>query len=113
MQQLATYIRSIHQHPVAVQVIDQHTKHSRYTDQGIEVETSVSCYHFDNGVIVRCTTEQDSEADRDALLSCEECWISYELVESAGLEISPRQKGFHNACQQAFWLKTLAMREPD
>ncbi|MFO6254671.1 hypothetical protein ACLBWF_26905, partial [Pseudomonas aeruginosa] len=36
------------------------------------------------------------------------CWIGYEVLDSAGREISPRYKHFVNACQERFWLRMHA-----
>lgn len=102
MHSLITYINSIHKQTTPVSIIDKSTKTNSYIDDEIEVNETETTYYFDNGVMIRHKTEQDN-APSDQL--CEECWISYEVVEPGEQQISPLRKTFCNACQEAFWLK--------
>jgi len=69
---------------------------------GIEEETGL--YRFDNGVVIRYQREQDLALPDDDQ-QCSECWLSYEVVETASRAISPARKVFYNRCQLDFWLK--------
>ena len=107
MNSLVTYINAIRRQPGAVEITDQLTRTSRYQDDESEIVEEETTYRFANGVVIRHTIEQDS-APSD--LICEECWISYEVLDAAELQISPPRKLFHNRCQQDFWLKMQAVR---
>ncbi len=102
MHTLITYINAIHQQKSVVSIINKSTKTNSYLDDEIEVNEMETIYYFDNGVEIRHKTEQDN-APSDLL--CEECWISYEVIEPGQQQITPLRKTFCNACQEAFWLK--------
>ncbi|ABV38669.1 conserved hypothetical protein [Shewanella sediminis HAW-EB3] len=116
MNTLFTYINAIHSQESAdelvnnVNIVNKETKSDAYLDAGvdaggggvIEVSEYEATYHYDNGVVIRHKIERDSAPSE---LQCEECWISYEVLDSAGQEIEPFRKTFYNSCQEEFWLK--------
>lgn len=102
MHSLITYINTIHQHKTAVTIIDKSTKTNSYIDDEIEVNETETTYYFDNGVKILHKREQDNAPSEQL---CEECWISYEVLESGQQQITPLRKTFCNSCQEAFWRK--------
>ncbi|PSW05474.1 hypothetical protein [Photobacterium lipolyticum] len=102
MNTLLTYIKAIHKKQTSVSIINKHTKTSSYIDDEIEVNEKETTYYFDNGVVIRYKTERDNVPSE---LLCEECWISYEVVDLGQQMITPLRKIFHNTCQETFWLK--------
>lgn len=113
MNTLFTYIKAIHSQESEaelVNIINKETKSDAYLDAGVdgggggvvEVREYEATYHYDDGVVVRHKIERDSAPSE---LQCEECWISYEVIDSAGQEIKPFRKTFYNSCQEEFWLK--------
>ncbi len=113
MNTLFTYIKAIHNQvseDAIVNIVDKESKSDAYIDVGvdggidgeIEVSEYEATYHYDNGVMIRHKVERDNAPSE---LLCEECWISYEVLDSAGQAIKPVRKTFHNSCQEAFWLK--------
>ncbi|AUD58801.1 hypothetical protein AYJ58_04545 [Shewanella sp. Pdp11] len=106
MQQLASYILSIHGYPSLVSVVNQSSKSHSYQDNDLTIHEVETLYHFDNGVVICQQTEQDQlmlETTSDNV--CEDYWINYRVIVSSGIVISPQQKSFSNLCQQGFWLK--------
>lgn len=102
MQQLASYASAIHQHSSPVRIVQQTSEHERWIDQGFEVSRERTVYVFDNGVVISREVEQDQFPSE---LACAECWISYCVLDDAGLpHIQPQQKSFANACRESFWL---------
>ncbi|MCW8330944.1 hypothetical protein MD588_19300 [Photobacterium sp. SDRW27] len=102
MNTLFTYIKAIHKQETDVPIIEQQTKTNRYPDGDIEVSEKETTYYYENGVVIRYKIERDNAPSE---LLCEECWISYEVVDSAQQDIKPRRKTFHNTCQETFWLR--------
>jgi len=113
MNTLFTYIKAIHSQgseTELVNIVNKETKSCAYVDAGvgeggggvIEVSEYVATYRYDNGVVIRHKVERDSAPSE---LVCEECWISYEVLDFAGQEIKPFRKTFYNSCQEAFWVK--------
>ncbi|WP_019616947.1 hypothetical protein [Psychromonas ossibalaenae] len=102
MNILFTYIKAIHLQESSVAIINKVTKTNCYTDDEIEVNEKETIYHFDNGVVICYKTETDNAPCE---LLCEECWISYEVLDSCQQKITPLRKIFHNSCQESFWLK--------
>lgn len=102
MQNLALYVQSIHADMGAPRVASRHSRHESWSDQGFEVSREVTDYRFDNGVVIRRSIEQDQFP---AELACAECWIEYEVIETAGLSIHPARKHFGNRCREAWWLR--------
>lgn len=107
MDQLISYIKAIHKQVSPVSIVGSSTSDERYMDGDIEVEVSENIFHFDNGVVMRYSTEKDN-ASSEAV--CEECWITYDVIESAQQQISPLRKTFTNPCQESFWLKMQIAR---
>ncbi len=103
MNNLSSYIHCIQNQSSVLTICQHSTELNRYLDDGIEISEQHSLYHFDNGVVISYRLERDDTLDDDQ--QCEECWISYEVVEQGGQRIRPASKSFYNACQQSFWLK--------
>lgn len=109
MNTLFTYIKAIHNQEsedAIVNIVNKESKSDAYVDVGIDGDIEVSeyeaTYHYDNGVMIRHKIERDNAPSE---LLCEECWISYEVLDSAGQAIKPVRKTFYNSCQEDFWLK--------
>ncbi len=119
MNTLFTYIKAIHNQESEagiVNIVNKEAKSDSYIDAGvdgwgggvIEVSEYEATYHYDNGVVIRHKVERDNAPSE---LLCEECWISYEVLDSAGKAIKPGRKTFHNSCQETFWLKMQSSRD--
>ncbi|MFV0576605.1 MAG: hypothetical protein ACK5NC_14485 [Vibrio sp.] len=109
MENLFTYIQAIKEDTSKVSILDRVESTASFEQDGIITDTYELTVRFDNGVLLRKTTEQDQLDDSDSI--CAECWISYELIESPeNLNIRPRKKTFINTCQEAFWLKINQVR---
>jgi hypothetical protein len=102
MQSLVNYVQSIHEGSDTPRITLRASRHDSWSDQGFEVSREVTDYHFDDGVVIRRTTEQDQFPTE---LACAECWIEYEVIERAGLDIQPARKHFDNRCREAWWLR--------
>ncbi|BAJ01938.1 hypothetical protein [Shewanella violacea] len=102
MNSLFTYIKAIKDQKAKVSIVIKHAKTSRYTDGDIEVSEKETRYHYDNGVVIQCKIERDNSPSEGV---CEECWISYEVINSGQQSIRPSRKTFINTCQETFWLK--------
>jgi hypothetical protein len=102
MQALADYVQSIHADKGSLRIAEQTSKQERWTDQGFEVTREVADFRFEDGVVIRRTTEQDQFPTE---LACAECWIEYRVIESAGRTICPQHKQFDNHCREAWWLR--------
>ena len=73
-------------------------------DELKEVITLTQTWLFNDGVILKCVEEIETEHyDNDA--QCPEHWITWEVIELNNQQISPHRKEFFNLCQQTFWLK--------
>ena len=97
---LASYISHI------INMDDNHLNLTKIKqkDELKEVITSTQTWLFNDGVILQCIEEIETEHyDNDA--QCPEHWITWEIIESNNHQISPSRKEFFNLCQQAFWLK--------
>lgn len=108
MNTLASYIKAIHNQTSVVSVVSESHKAGGYIDEGIEVNEVEKTYHFDNGVVIKHKVEQDNLSS-DQL--CDECWISYDVMDFNQLTITPQRKIFYNRCQESFWLKMISFRE--
>lgn len=73
-----------------------------WLDQGFEVLKEDRVYVFNNGVKISRTMEQDLFP---AALACAECFISYKVLDAAGLPIFPVRLNFANTCRESFWIK--------
>jgi len=102
MNTLFAYIKAIHDQESDVSIAKTRNKTNSYLDGDIEVNEKETTYYYDNGVVIRYKIERDNAPSE---LLCEECWISYEVVDSGQQLIKPRRKTFHNTCQETFWLK--------
>ncbi|BDM65973.1 hypothetical protein NFHSH190041_34250 [Shewanella sp. NFH-SH190041] len=111
MNQLYSYISAINQLPSVVSIDHQQQQQQCHTDSIGSLTETDTLYHFNNGVTVRCQIEQEDPATADSLQSCPECWISYHIGDSAGLNIHPASKQFYNRCQQTFWLKMQSAQQ--
>lgn len=97
MINLAYYVKSI-KNEEEVSCI----KESRKRDDSAEVESIAMEWLHDSGVVIRCTHELEIIPHTNNV--CPECWICWEVIDSAGQEIRPMKKNFYNACQESFWL---------
>ncbi|AOV97099.1 hypothetical protein A9798_09065 [Edwardsiella hoshinae] len=73
-------------------------------DASAEVQLTLSQWRFANGVLLQQEYEAEL-APADTAAQCPACLIRWRVLEDAGLTIQPREKTFHNRCQQDFWLK--------
>ncbi len=108
MDNLFTYIAAIKGHSSDVVIATQETHSHQYIDDGVEVNEEQTSYVFNNGVVLQYRSEKDSlngTPEHTADNVCEECWISYQIVESDVYAIRPMKKVFNNKCQEAFWVK--------
>ncbi|MEZ8096166.1 hypothetical protein L4D00_15210 [Photobacterium swingsii] len=108
MDNLFTYIAAIKGHSSDVVITNQATHSHQYIDDGVEVNEEQTSYVFNNGVVIQYHSEKDSIdgiAGHAADNVCEECWISYQVLESGVYAIRPMKKVFNNKCQEAFWVK--------
>ncbi|MBU2712650.1 hypothetical protein [Zooshikella harenae] len=95
-------LQAIHGQKTPVLVVKQFERKNSYLDEGIEMREVETTYYFDNGVIIKNTIEQDDIPSENR---CPECWISYSVIDTAGINIQPLNKLFHNHSQEQFWLK--------
>ncbi|MGI0119828.1 hypothetical protein [Zooshikella sp. RANM57] len=102
MNLLSHYIQAIHGQKTPASIVKQSESKNSYLDEGVEVKEVETTYYFDNGVIIKNTIEQDTIPSDNV---CPECWISYSVIDTAGINIQPLNKLFHNHCQEQFWLK--------
>ena len=102
MNTLASYIKAINKRKSVVSIVSESQKNGSYIDDEVEVNEVEKTYHFSNGVVIKHKIERDN-APSDLL--CEECWISYEVVNPSHQQITPLRKTFYNTCQESFWLK--------
>lgn len=102
-ESLAIYVGAVLGRTGPRVIVGRSAEKACWQDQGFDVREDVETYHFDNGVILRRTVEQD---DFPAELACAECWITYEVLShgTTGIEVSPARKVFDNACREGFWL---------
>ncbi|MGF1689907.1 hypothetical protein [Photobacterium kagoshimensis] len=112
MDNLFTYIAAIKGHRTVVSIIHRTVNAHHYIDGDIAVDEELTSYTFDNGVVIQYHAEKDSVLDiaigENGTVDnqvCEECWISYQVVESGIYAIRPTKKVFYNICQEAFWMK--------
>lgn len=106
MKQLAQYVNAIvnpgHEPAPSSHLVEK----TSWEDQGFEVTKEIKLHSFADGVVIRCTIEQDNFPSE---LACAECWITYEVVSNgSGGAINPSRKVFENECRQAFWLSYYA-----
>ncbi|HGY3717812.1 TPA: hypothetical protein ACNVDX_003493 [Citrobacter gillenii] len=71
-------------------------------DNLAEVETITMEWKHNSGVVIRCTNELETTLHPNSF--CPECWIYWEVIDSAGQDIRPMKKNLYNVCQESFWL---------
>ncbi len=86
MNNLFTYIKAIHGQETNALIAKEHMRNNSYTDGGIEINEMVTTYYFDNEVVIRYKIEQDNVPSEQL---CEECWISYEVLDAGQQQITP------------------------
>lgn len=102
MNRLYTYISAINSNNSLVRIINKIEKVQKKLDDEGVIEECEIIYEFDNSVKILYKMESDSfESDQD----CQECWISYKVLNNGEYYISPAKKHFYNKCQEAFWIK--------
>lgn len=101
-EKLVSYVQAILNAPDRQIITASETQRSGWLDQGFEVTQELTVYHFCNGVVIQRSIEQDNFPDDAA---CAECWISYEVLVDANLNISPPKQSFSNRCRESFWVK--------
>ena len=106
MTSLFDYIAAVKSQPSPVS-ISTVERNSVNASDGPEEE---SWYRFTNGALIRQQVEFDEPVDDDQV--CQECWISYEVMEQPqSADITPRKKSFTNRCQETFWIKMNRQRQ--
>ncbi len=111
MNRLSTYVLAIQSHHPLVYVVS-YTEQRCVTinvDEFIEEKNIV--YTFNNDVRVLYQTELDSFKVDPECQECQECWISYQVLDMGKQAISPKKKQFYNHCQEAFWIKMQSIHE--
>ena len=73
------------------------------SDNGIISQTTH--YWFANGVHIVAEMEQEWEENTADSPVCPPCDMLYRVVDTAGIDIQPRQKHFKNSCQLHFWMQ--------
>lgn len=101
MQHLSNYVAAIQGRASPVAVVKQASTEESWPDQGFTVTRRSTTFWFDNGVVLQRVVEQD---DFPSDLACAECWIDYQVVSAADLDVQPVQKSFDNTCRESFWL---------
>ncbi len=105
MEKLADYLcRALAAESESVTAPCHLQRHTTQIDGSAEVRLTLSQWRFTNGVLLQ--QEQEAELQpADAADHCPAGLIRWRVLDDAGLIIQPREKTFHNLCQQAFWLK--------
>ncbi|WP_370545806.1 hypothetical protein [Edwardsiella tarda] len=80
-------------------------RHTTQIDGSAEVRLTLSQWRFTNGVLLQQEQEAELQPADAAEDHCPAGLIRWRVLDDAGLIIQPREKTFHNLCQQAFWLK--------
>lgn len=105
MHRLYTYLCAIHSLPSTVKTVNKTETIKRYPEGENLIEEREILYSFNNDVQILYSMESDI-FQSDGV--CQECWISYDVVNDGGYVISPQKKQFHNRCQENFWFKMQA-----
>ena len=111
VNRLSTYLKAIRGFSASVSVADREIDSTSYWDNGVQVTQTETLFRFNNGVVVKHTVESDESSPAGPY--CQECWITYEVIENCGREISPQRKIFTSTCREAFWLKMQENRMRD
>lgn len=103
---LAAYARAL-DGPESGMFVEEKTVHChRYQDNGVNVDVCEEICRFCDGVVLRRTMEIDDVcAALESEGVCAECWISYDVLDNAGIDVQPKRKVFSNTCQARFWLR--------
>jgi len=105
MNNLFTYILAMNEGSDCLTFAEETNRAQTLEEDGVITESSELTAKFINGVTIRKLTELKSSAHFSEVV-CEECWISYEVIEQPNtINIKPKKKNFTNKCQEAFWLK--------
>lgn len=105
MNNLFTYILAMNEGSGCLTFAEETNRAQTLEEDGIVTESSELTAKFINGVTIRKLTELESSAHFSEAV-CEECWISYEVIEQPNtINIKPKKESFTNKCQEAFWLK--------
>ncbi|MZI95662.1 hypothetical protein F9817_20990 [Vibrio sp. CAIM 722] len=108
MTSLFDYIAAVKSQPSSVFIST--VEHNTVDDSDGDVPEEESWYRFTNGALIRQQVEFDEPVNDDQV--CQECWISYEVMEQPqSADITPRKKIFTNRCQETFWIKMNRQRQ--
>lgn len=103
---LVTYARALDKPTGEIYVEKKATRRDSYQDSGVNVDVCEETYQFCDGVVLRRLVEIDDVcAALESEGVCAECWISYDVLDSAEIDVQPKRKVFSNTCQARFWLK--------
>ena len=105
MHRLYTYLCAIHSLPSTVKIVNKTETVRQYPEGDNVIEERELLYSFNNDVQILYSMESDN-FQSDGV--CQECWISYDVVNDGGYVISPPKKQFYNRCQERFWFKIQA-----
>ncbi|MBC8952851.1 hypothetical protein Xenpb_01573 [Xenorhabdus sp. PB62.4] len=105
-QSLLTYILAIKSLSSAVKIISENETVNFLTDETSTIEDKEIIYTFDNGVRVLYLEESEKLDNEYIEQLCQEKWMSYKILDSNGLTITPREKNFYNICQEKYWIKS-------
>lgn len=106
MMELASLVRDI----LRQQHVEQLAQH-REKDHEAEAEWQIARWRHRSGVVIQHRYEL--ELPQQDAASCPECWIEWQVIDSAGLVVQPMRKQFYNLCQQSFWLAMQADGEDE
>ncbi|SQI35644.1 Uncharacterised protein [Leminorella richardii] len=103
---LVAYARGLDKPTSDIYVEKKAIRRDSYQESGVKVDVCEETYRFCDGVVLRRLIEIDDVcAALESEGVCAECWISYEVLDSAGIDIQPKCKVFSNTCQMRFWLR--------
>ncbi len=103
---LVTYARALDKPGGKIYVEKKEVRRDSYQDGGVNVDVCEETYRFYDGVVLRRVVEIDDVcAALESEGVCAECWISYDVLNSAGIDVQPKRKAFSNTCQARFWLR--------
>ena len=101
---LFNYICAIKKQASQLTIIKSEVIDNSYQDDDQNIESSETLFYFNNGITIKYSCESETFIDQGQ--SCNECWITYEVIEAPKhLIVSPQKKSFINHCQESFWLK--------
>ncbi|SFN46766.1 hypothetical protein [Xenorhabdus japonica] len=109
-QSLLIYILAIKSLSSPVKIISKNEKNNFLTDENLILEDKEVVYMFDNGVSILYLEESEKEDNESSEELCQEKWMSYKVLDSNGFLITPREKNFHNICQEKYWVKSQILQ---